>query len=362
MLHPGRGLARLLVILAVLAAVVAAVAGWARGVVLEEEGWRSASEELVAQPAVRAALAEHLAGEITEAVRVPPRVVAALPGAGESRLAVERRLAEAFTEVLERPGVQAALLASMVEAHSLAAEALRGGGPRVDAAGGVVALDLDGVLRAGLAEIEGGQRLARLIPQDLGRVEIVDAADLEPAQVAVDRVETAARFAPLVAIALLALALVVAGSGRRGVLMLAGVLGLVAGVGLILLRAGIGALIVEALADEPQYREAADRVWEIVSDGLGTNGLVLAFIGGGLLLASVAYGVLAGAARRTGGAFGGGGGAAGGAEAGGGWSIGGDARGDATAQRMARARQLYEGGAITEAEYHAEVQRIRDEA
>lgn len=361
MLHPGRALARLLVLLALIAAVVAAVAGWAEGQALDEEQWRSTAQELVAEPAVRAALADHLAGEVTQAVAVPPRVVAALPGAGGSADAVRRRLARAFERVLDRPAVQDALAASVVATHGLAVEALRGGGPRVDAAGGVVALDLDGVLRAGLAQIEGGDRLAGALPTGLGRVEIVDAADLEPARHAVSRLEATARLAPFVAIALLGLALVLAGRGRRGVLVLAGVLALAAGIGLVLARAGMGALIVEALADQPRYRDAADRVWEIASGGLARNGTILAVVGGLLLVAGIAYSALGGAARRAGGAVAG---ARGGRGGGGGahdWSIGGDPRSEARDQSLERARRLYEGGAIGEAEYRAEVERIRRE-
>ncbi|MEQ8834315.1 MAG: hypothetical protein RIB67_07695 [Miltoncostaeaceae bacterium] len=389
MLHPGRGLARLLVILAVIAAVVAAVAGWAEGQALDEEGWRSTAEELVADPAIRAALADHLAGEITSAVTVPPLVVAGLPSGrrvdslrGDSAAAVRGRLATAIEVSLRRPGVQAALTAAMVQTHGVAVEALRGGGPRVDSSGGVVALDLDSFLRAGLeAQIDGGERLTRLLPDDLGRVEIADADNLEPARHAVSRVETAARVAPLVAIALLVLAVVVAGSARRGVMIMAGVLALVAGIGLVLLRSVIGVGIVEALGAEPRYRDAGEAAWGIASGDLARNGVLLAVAGGVLLAAGIALGILRGTARPADGSFGGrasgerdragGGGTFGGAgrprggqRSDGGardWSIGSDPRGDSVAQRIGRARELYNGGAMTEAEFQAEVQRIRNE-
>jgi uncharacterized membrane protein len=259
-----------LVVLSALCAFVSVFALWADRQAIESSGWRATSEALVANPQIQDALAVYLVDELYENVDVGSLVEDALPtrfdalaapAAGALRTAIER----AADEALQRPRVQAALNSSLIDSHALAVRILKSQSTSFETGDGTVVLNLRSVLEQVVARVGIGERLLGELPPDAGRVEILRSDQLATAQGILRLLENLAIVMPLLAVALLALAVWVAEGRRRETLRLAGIGFAVAALLVPVTRSLLGDIVIDTINPAPANLPAVEAAWEIAT-------------------------------------------------------------------------------------------------
>ena len=155
--------ARALVVLGVVLVVVSLFANFVRNEALDNDTFRSTSQELIANPAIRNQIAATMVDQLYANVDVSGRLEQRLPDnlqplaapiAGLARDALDR----AARELLARPRAQALFVDVSSLAHDQVVRVLEGGGPRLETTNGAVVLDLryvdGGIPGRGLAGLE----------------------------------------------------------------------------------------------------------------------------------------------------------------------------------------------------------------
>jgi hypothetical protein len=259
-----------LVVISAICAFVSVFALWADRQAIESGGWRATSEALTANPQIQDALAAYLVDELYENVdlgkvvedALPARFDAlAAPAAGALRTTIERAAGEA----LERPRVQEALNGSLIDAHTLAVRILKSQGSSLETGDGTVVLNLQAVLEQVVARVGIGARLLGELPPDAGRVEILRSDQLATAQDILRLLENLAIVMPLLAVALLALAVWVAEGRRRETLRLAGIGFAVAALLVPVTRSLVGDMVIDAINPAAANLPAVEAAWEIAT-------------------------------------------------------------------------------------------------
>ena len=107
-------------------------------------------------------------------------------------------------------------------------------------------------------------RVAERLPPDAGRIEVMEADQLETAQDLTQLLRTLGTFLFLVPLALAALALWLATGRRRSILFLLGLALVIAGL-LVLVARGVGGDVVDSLTTTETERPAAENAWDILT-------------------------------------------------------------------------------------------------
>src|SRR3954453_14239766 len=277
--------AALLVVLGTVATFLAIGALWINRQALDTENWTNASSQMLEDKAIRTALSGFLvdqlyanvdvAGEIRGAL--PPRVQ---PLAGPAAGALRDLAEKATNELLQRPRVQALWEQANRSAHELFLKTIKGGGPAVSTANGVVTLNLGAVLQQ-LADRTGvGGKVASKIPPDAAQITVLRSNQLATVQDIANALRPLAILLLVLAIAFYAAAIAIARGRRRETRRDAGFGFIVAGVLMLIARSLGGDAVVNALTTTEAAKPAGESVWRI-----GTSLLVEA------ATAAVAYGV-----------------------------------------------------------------------
>jgi hypothetical protein len=263
--------ARILVGVFVVLAIVGLLAGYVRYQALDNETVRGTAEELIADDAVRNQIAASLVDELYAHVDVAGALEERLPP-DQQRLAgiiaaATRELADrAARAMLERPRVQELWVSSIATTHQQLLDLLDDDLTLIRAEGGYVVLDLRPLVIQLGDEIAIFGRVADALPDDTGKVEIMEAGQLETAQ---DVTQLLKVLGPIVwALALLAAALAIwLAAGRRRAIVRSLAFGLV-GVGLVVLVivAVLGTRVADTLAESEAIRPAVENTWAIVTD------------------------------------------------------------------------------------------------
>ena len=276
----------------VLAALIGAVAIgsiWANQQLLDTRSWVAVSSDLLESREVRHRVARFLAEELVAEAE------GQLSAAGREEIAEEvvPRLRRNGTELAERVMATLQFRVVWLQANRIGHRALL----RVldeeatKRNGGRVVIDLtpalrdlaDSVGRGALAQQLGAADLGALIEPGAGRIEVLEADELEQAQDAVRAIRHLPVPATIAALALLALA-VILGRARLSRTFLWVGLSLAAAGGLALLAGALaGEAIVDRLLSADADREAAEAAWRIATSTIAD--LSAAAIGLGLLIA-----------------------------------------------------------------------------
>jgi hypothetical protein len=287
-----RGLAIALVVAASVLALATLLAVWIDRQVLNTDNWTASSSQMLDDPAIRAQTAAFLTDQLYENVDVeaeirdalPPRAqVLAAPAAGLLRDRVEVAAAEALT----RPKVQQLWENANRKAHETLLRVLDGGGPNLSTEGGVVVLDLKGLL-ADLEQRSGiGGRAGAALPASAAQITILESDELELAQDVANVLDGLPIVLGLLSLALFGAALLVAPGYRRRAVRAYGFGLMAAGALALALAAWAGEMIVDSLASTAAAEPAVRAVWDIYDTLLAEA--ATATIGYGLVLVAGAW-------------------------------------------------------------------------
>jgi hypothetical protein len=277
-------LAWTLVVLGILLAVVAVVAGYIRYQALDTETFANTSEELIADPVIRdqvaTTLVEQLYGNVDVEAELERRLPPDQQGLAGPLAAATRELGDrAAHRLLERPRAQELWVNLITRAHRQLIAVLEDDTGAISTEGGVVVLNLQPlVIQVGEQVAVFGAVAQRLGP-DAGRIEIMQADQLETAQDLTQLFKKIATFIWIVPFLLWAIALWLARGRRRPILRTIS-LGLVVGGLLVLVARNLGGgYVVDGLVESDAVRPAAQNTWDIVTALLSDGGWTMIGIG-----------------------------------------------------------------------------------
>jgi len=286
-------------VLAGLLLLLSSFAVWVNRVALNTDVFVDTSSELLADDAIRSAVATRAVDELYAEVDVASLLEGRLPSdyqslSGPAAAGLRQASYEIVDRALERPAMQKLWAISLEESHLTLVQVLEGGGDRVSTDEGVVVLDLrpivlDTAERIGLRdEVEGR------LPANAGEIEVLRSDELDTAQNAFQLLKTLAWLLPILTLGAFALAVWLAGDRRRAVRRI-GITVLVVGIlGLVAARI-TGSYVVDSLVADTDTRTAAGNAWDILTELLRTSFRWLAVVG--ILFLVAAW--LAGPGRRA---------------------------------------------------------------
>jgi hypothetical protein len=295
---PHRWLVRTLIGLASVLGVIAVFAVWANRQLLDSSYWQTTNQKLIASPPIKEQLSVFLTDQLYANVDVGGELKKELPSelkplaapaAGALRDVVQR----AVLFLLERPRVQELWGKANQVTHAQFVRLVENKGTFVKTGGGAVVLDLRPMLTEVAQKVGVSTSIVQRIPENVAQVRIVTSSQLKTMQNAVNLLRVLAVALPLLAFALLALAVYLARGRRVHELITVGTA--LVGVGLVVVvaRGLIGNKVVDSLAGTEAVKPAAQAAWSIGTSVLADVAWSTVFIGVVVILA----GLLAGPTR-----------------------------------------------------------------
>jgi Short C-terminal domain len=281
--HASRGrllVARTLVVLATIFAVVAALAGYLRYQALDEDTFADTSEELIANDRVREQLGQTVVEELFANVDVAGALEERLPSdqqalAGPLAAGLREFADRNVQRLLDSPRGQELLEDALVTSHDQLLAVLNDETTTVTTEDGAVILNLQPLVIQVGERVAIVGRLAERLPDDTGRIEIMEADQLETAQDATQLLDTVGMWAGLVPVAFAAAALWLARGARRRILRSVALGAIIAGLLLLVLRSVAGSYVVDELATSTTVEEAAADAWDILTELLADGAWTL---------------------------------------------------------------------------------------
>jgi hypothetical protein len=309
--HASRGrllLARVLVVLATILLVVAGLAGYLRYQALDEDTFADTTEELIENDEVREQLGDSIVEQLFANVDVTAAIAERLP---ENQQGLAAPLAGGLREfadrtvqrLLDRPRGQELLKNALITSHEQLLAVLNDETTAVTTEGGAVILNLQPLVIQVGEQVAIVGRLAERLPEDTGRIEIMDAEQLETAQDATQLFDTIGLWFWVLPVALAAAAIWLARGARRRMLRAVAIGAIIAGLLLLIARRLAGTYVVDELADSTTIEEAAAEAWDILTAlltdgawtviGIGVVALVGVWLAGPSSRAATARGWIA---------------------------------------------------------------------
>ena len=282
-------IARILVVLAALFAVVGLLAGYVRYQALDNETFSNTAADLIEDDEIRDQIAltlvDSLYANVDVAGALEERLPAAQQGLAAPIAAVARQLADrAAVRVLERPRAQDLWVRSLSTTHEQLLRVLNDDLTNVQTEGGVVVLNLRPLVVQLGDQVAIVGRVAERLPADAGRIEVMDATQLETAQDITGLLDTLGRFIWFIPLGLAALAIWLAGDRRRSIVRSLAIGAIVAGTLVLVARSVAGNYIVDNLVQADSVRPAASDAWEILTALLRDGARTLVGVGIVLLI------------------------------------------------------------------------------
>ena len=276
--------ARVLVVLATLFAVVGLLAGFVRYQALDNETFSDTAAELIANETVRDQIAVTLVESLYTNVDVAAALEERLPpdqqGLAGPISAVAREVADrAAIRVLERPRAQDLWVSSLSTTHEQLLRVLDDDLTAVSTEDGVVVLNLRPLVIQLGDRVAILGRLAERLPDDAGRVEIIEADQLETAQDATQWLDTLGRFIWFVPLLFAAIAIWLAGDRRRSIVRSLAIGAIIAGTLVLVVRSVAGGYVVDNLVQTDSIKPAVSESWEILTALLRDGALTLVGVG-----------------------------------------------------------------------------------
>ena len=269
----GRGRSVAMWIVLVLAGVLlllSSFAVWINRVALNTGVFTDTSTDLLADDAIRSAIATRAVDELFDSVDVQAEVEKQLPKdfkslSGPAAAGLRQASYQIVDRALEQPRLQALFAVTLEEAHRTLVQVLEGDGPRVSTEGGEVTLDLRTIILEAADRIGIGDQVADKIPADAGRIVILRSDELDAAQAAFQLLKTLAWVLPLLTLVAFGGAVWLARERRRAVRGVGAVLVAVGAIGLVAAKLTRNYLI-DSLVAERENRRAANNAWDILTD------------------------------------------------------------------------------------------------
>ena len=276
----------LLIALAALIMLVTAANVWVDRAALNTDNWVDASDQLLAEPAIREAIAVYVVDELYTNVDVAAQLGDLLPGdlsglSGALASALRNPATDAVDRLLATDQVAAIWSNANRITHQTIVNILQDD-TRVEAlstANGNITLDVREVVVQLAADLGLPGAVVDRIPADAGQITIIQSSELENLQTAVTIVQWGSWLLFFLVVAMYAGAIFLADGWRRVATRAAGLSIVIVGL-LILagLRFGGGRLLDSAVQKESN-RAAAEAVWRIGSQLLRDIGWNITWIG-----------------------------------------------------------------------------------
>ena len=232
--RPRRVLPIFLILLATLIGIVSVLALWVKRQALETDTWVDTSTELLEDETISDAVGDFLVAALFDNVDVEGEIAAQLPPqaqplAGPVAGGLRQLADRAADQALQSAEAQAVWEDANRAAHERLLALLDDEGEFVSTTGGVVALDLTGLVTQLSANIGLPGGLAAKLPPEAASIEIMDSDELSAAQTGVKALRTIAYILTALALILYALAIFLARDRRRETLRAVGFSFLVVG-------------------------------------------------------------------------------------------------------------------------------------
>jgi hypothetical protein len=277
-------LARALVALGVVLATAGLLAIYLRVTALDDGEAHNLAHALIARSDLRTEVASTAVDRLYANVNVANELKKQLPR-GEKGLAAPLAAAlrgvadQGVARLLAEPAVQSLWTDAVTRAHRELVAIIENKSQAASVVNGRAVLDLRPiVLRAG-ERIGIGSGLARILPASAGQITIFRSGDLASVQTATRVLNAVANWFWVLAIAVWAWAIWLAGSARRSILRLIAVGLVLAGAALLALRSIAGHYVVDSLVPVDWARPVASTTWSVLTVRLADSGWTTAGVG-----------------------------------------------------------------------------------
>jgi hypothetical protein len=276
--------ARLLVVLAAIFTVLSLLAGFIRYQALDNETFSETAADFIADDTIRDQIALSLVEQLYANVDVAGALGERLPDEQQALAgpiaAVAREVADrAAIRVLERPRAQEAWVNSLTRTHEQLLRVLDDDLTAVSTEDGVIVLNLRPLVIQLGDRIAIFGRVAERLPGDTGRIQIMEAQQLETAQELTQLLKVLGSFLWLVPLALAALAIWLAGDRKRSIVQSLAIAAILSGLLVLVVRSVAGGYVVESLVPTESVQPAAADAWDILTALLVDGGRTLVGIG-----------------------------------------------------------------------------------
>ncbi len=272
---------------------------WIDRVALNTEVFADTASELIDDREIRRVIAQRSVDELYANVDVEAAIRQRLPDdvqslAAPTAAALRQAAPEILDRALQQPALQRLWTQTVEQSHTTLVRVLEGDEGVVSTTGGVVVLNLRGLVLEAADRIGIRDQVDARLQADAGRIEILRSDELDTAQDAFQLLKTLALVLPVLALLAFAGAVWLAPDRRRA-LRGVGITILVVGILGLLAAALTGNYVVDSLVEERDARPAANNAWDIVTDLMGASFRWLVVIGALFIVASW----LAGPGRRA---------------------------------------------------------------
>lgn len=276
--------ARILVVLGALLAVVSLLAAYVRFQGLDTQTVQNTADDLIADEQIRDQVAATVVDQLYANVDVQAELQQKLPQqfqglAGPAAAGLREFSDRAAREMLERPRVQALWVNSVTRAHRQLIDVLEDDTGPFTTESGAVVLDLTPLM------VQLGDRVAivgdvseRFGP-DVGKVEIMEAKQLETAQDLTRLLKFLGTWLWIVSFVLWGVAIWLARGRRRSILRMVAFSAILVGLLVVVLRRVAGSYVVDSLGGEASVKPAVQNAWDILTAQLRDGGLTLLGLG-----------------------------------------------------------------------------------
>jgi hypothetical protein len=271
-----RGVVVTLIVFASLLAFIAAFAIWANRQLLETDTWSNTSSELLENPDIRSQVADYMVDTLYANVDVQAELQTALPPrlqplAGPAAAGIRQLATQLANRALERPRVQQLWEDANRAAQSTLLKVVEHGGDEP------VTLDI-GTIVDQLGQ-QLGVNAAGKLPPSVAQIQVVSNDDLVKVNKLLDLLRTLAWVLIVLALALYALAIYLAGNWRREAFRSVGFGLIVVGILVLVVRSVAGNALINHLATTESVRPAITATWEIGTSLLNAQGGAAIFYG-----------------------------------------------------------------------------------
>jgi hypothetical protein len=280
------------VVLATVIGIVSVPALWAKRQLLETETWTNTSSELLENETIRDAVADFAVAALFDNVDVQGQIAQALPPrlaplAGPAAGGLRQVSTTVAQRALEQPKIQALWEDANRAAHEKLLDLIDDEGEFASTSGGVVTLDLTGIIGQIAAQVGLPSSLVDKLPPEASQLEVLRSDQLDAAQTGVKLLRTAAYVLSFLTLGLYALAIYLARGRRRETLRAVGFGFLIIGVLVLIVRNAGGNALTDSLTGTAAAEPPVKATWEIGTSLLNDTGQSL--IGYGILIVLAAW-------------------------------------------------------------------------
>jgi hypothetical protein len=266
-----------LIVAASLIGLASILTTWVDRQMLDQQSWKDASADLIADPEVRQAVSVYVVDELYDNVDVPAALEQRLPAnlkllAAPAAGALRQPATRAVERLLDAPRVQQ----TFINASSLAQQKLLNvlenkTGQGISTGNGNVTVDLSELVTELGTDLGLPAAALAKIPPDTGVITVMRSDQLAAAQAGVRGLRVLSSVLLVVVLGLYALAIYLARGDRRRTLRDVACAFILVGLAVLVARRVSGNYAIDALT-QPSSQAAGERVWLIGSSILGEIG------------------------------------------------------------------------------------------